>query len=136
MLISKLLITGTMLGRRSVVYINGNSRLLSGTSFNYLIRIAAARIVTLDGWMSRFDLGHGHEDIVNSYLRKLRSEIHQKDFDWPVYESDNYKRIRLLIEPQNIKLDNAIEFLPDAEIRLAVEKIKKSRREKSHAGRT
>jgi hypothetical protein len=122
MIINRLLLTGTMIGLRSIIYLDGTSCLLSGTSFSYLVRMAAARIAASDGWISRMELGHGNDQLAKKYLYKLRLEVCD---DWPVYESDGYKQVRLLVEPKKIRLDHAIKYLPDAEIRAAIEQIRK-----------
>lgn len=124
-----LILTGEMCRLRHVIYLDGIARLLRGTPYNYLVRLAVARIIKHEnGWISRSELGHGDSDIARQVLYILRKDVHycRRSRTWDVYECDDYKRVRLLALPHRIIIENAVELLPDAEIRSAVELIKKN----------
>jgi len=116
-------IDGTLDHRRYLIKVDGMPVRLTGKSFKYLAVLALARAIYDDGWVYKDELEDGFNQV--RYLHRLRKEMLQAGFSWPVFECNRLGYYRLDIERE--KLDFNVRNLrnhPDYEIsRLARELI-------------
>lgn len=115
-------ITGETEGRRFVVWVEDTRELVIHSVFRMVAWMAWAALVenephkgVVDGFIPREKLLA--EPLATKYLYRVRQDIvwpgHE---DWPVFESDGYCRVRLLVTRPNIHIDQeGLAALPDLE---------------------
>jgi len=89
---------------RMSVQLAGRTVMLRAKSFKYLLALAAARLLTRDGWVAKHDIEAGENQI--KYLYQLRRELstagHQAE---GLIENDGGGHYRLTLPPQAIRFD-------------------------------
>jgi replicative superfamily II helicase len=116
---------------RLTVQLAGRTVLLRAKSFKYLLALAAARLLSRDGWIAKTDIEPGENQI--KYLYQLRRELRiaggahsriaRTDTD-ALIENDGHGHYRLGLPPQAIQFD--LERLlthPDWDIRVRAEQL-------------
>ena len=121
---ARLEIDGMLDGERFLVKIDGVAALLTGKSFKYLVRLAAARLTRSEGWLYKDDLEVGFNQA--RYLYRLRQEI---DFAvpgcfWDVYENNRLGSYRLAVDPGAVEINvSALSASDDFEVRQVAESL-------------
>ena len=131
-------VKGEMHKLRQRVDIDGLPVYLTRTSFRYLLRLIWALRTCPGGWIARKDFDAGTRQTQS--LADLRREIDMAYTEagrelpeWRVFESDAFKRVRLMADPKQITIDPAVESLPDGELQKMVGQIRrKEKRDESH----
>ena len=108
---------------RMSVQLAGQTVMLRGKSFKYLLALAAARMLTRDGWVNKNDIEPGENQI--KYFYQLRRELHaagpRAD---ALIENDGSGRYRLTLPPQAIRFDlPRLATHPDWDIRSRAEQL-------------
>ncbi len=101
-----LYLIGEMDRRRSSIELDGQQMMLRDREFELLIRLAKARLMTEDGWISKFDLNLPDGGITQG-ISRLREAIGRKVFDIVLIESDHDGSYRLNLHPDNIHFEIA-----------------------------
>jgi len=99
-------IIGEMDRRRSSIELDGEQMMLRDREFELLIRLAKARLLTEDGWISKFDLNLPEGGITQG-ISRLREAIRRKVHDVELIESDHDGSYRLNLHPDNIHFEIA-----------------------------
>ncbi|MEW5702757.1 MAG: DEAD/DEAH box helicase [Candidatus Zixiibacteriota bacterium] len=99
-----LCLDGAACRARMSVQLAGRTVMLRAKSFKYLLALAAARLLTRDGWIAKHDIETGENQI--KYLYQLRRELSaagQKADG--LIENDGGGHYRLTLPPQAIRFD-------------------------------
>lgn len=123
-------ITGETKGQRFVVGVDGREHLLTGAIFKVLLRLVwASKLQNLpgkniqNGWISRGAIQP--EPLATKYLYCLNQAIGSGR---GIVEKDGFRRVRLLIDRENIKVDcRALKDMPDYEIQKMAEELGKGK---------
>jgi hypothetical protein len=108
---------------RMSVQLAGQTVMLRGKSFKYLLALAAARMLTRDGWVNKSDIEPGENQIKYFYQlrRELRAAGPRAD---TLIENDGSGRYRLTLPPQAIRFDlPRLATHPDWDIRSRAEQL-------------
>lgn len=132
-------VKGEMHKLRQRVDIDGLPIFLTRTSFRYLLRLIWALRTRPDGWVARKDFDAGTRQTQS--LADLRREIDMAYTEagrelpeWRVFESDAFKRVRLVADLKQITIDPAVESLPDCEIQKMAGQIRRREKRDDYAG--
>ncbi|MDP8239408.1 MAG: hypothetical protein P9X24_09985, partial [Candidatus Hatepunaea meridiana] len=87
--------------RRSSIELDGQQMMLRDREFELLIRLAKARLLTKDGWVSKYELNLPDGGITQS-ISRLRGAIRGKLQDVELIESDHEGSYRLNLQPEGI----------------------------------
>ncbi|MCH9030752.1 MAG: DEAD/DEAH box helicase [candidate division Zixibacteria bacterium] len=123
----RLEVKGELKGERFLLTLDGFSVWLTGKSFKYLARLAAARLTRPDGWLYKDDIEAGFNQA--RYLYRMRREITAglPGSEWPVYENNRLGYYRLALDPSALEVDfERLLQSADYEIRQAAEWIRDS----------
>ncbi|HUU44671.1 MAG TPA: helicase-related protein, partial [Acidobacteriota bacterium] len=108
---------------RLSVQLAGRTLMLRAKSFKYLLALAAARLLSRDGWILKTDIEPGENQI--KYLYQLRRELGEAGQPADgLIENDGNGRYRLTLPPQAIRFDlpRLLEH-PDWDIRARAEQL-------------
>lgn len=111
-------------GARMPVELAGRPLTLRLKSFKYLFALAAARLLTRDGWIAKAEIETGENQI--KYLYQLRHELAQAGISNAagLIENDGGGHYRLALPPQAIRLDlSQLLQHPDWDIRSRAERL-------------
>lgn len=111
-------------GARMPVELAGRPLTLRLKSFKYLFALAAARLLTRDGWIAKAEIETGDNQI--KYLYQLRHELAQAGISNAagLIENDGGGHYRLALPPQAIRLDlSQLLQHPDWDIRSRAERL-------------
>jgi hypothetical protein len=108
---------------RMSVQLEGRTLMLRAKSFKYLLALAAARLLTRDGWINKTEIEPGENQI--KYFYQLRRELSaagpRAD---TLIENDGRGHYRLTLPPQAIRFDlPRLATHPDWDIRSRAEQL-------------
>jgi helicase len=107
---------------RYLVKIDGFPVRLTGKSFMYLAKLAFARLTGGDGWTYKDDIEVGFNQA--RYLYRLRQEIKDGGFSWPIFENNRLGYYRLDLEPEKIRLNlDNLRNHPDYQLRKIIDEL-------------
>jgi len=121
---SLLEIDGTYEKERYLIKFDGFPVRLTGKSFMYLTKLAFARLTggDNDGWIYKDEIEVGFNQA--RYLYRLRQEVKDGGFSWPIFENNRLGYYRLDLEAAKIKLNlDNLRNHPDYQLRKIIDEL-------------